>query len=106
MQTNGSIGCVEYAFAKQGGLQVADMIGTDGKKVVPGLAAFQTTWPLIATTYVVMYKNPDDKTSSQQAIKFFQHAFEHDVDAQALDYVPLTAAQKAEVNKVLSSITK
>ena len=48
-QTNGSIGYVEYAFAKQNDLQVADMIGKDGKKVSPGLKAFQTTgqWLLL-----------------------------------------------------------
>lgn len=97
MQTNGSIGYIEYAFAKQNGLKVADMIGTDGKKVVPGLAAFQTTWPLIATTYVVMYKNPEDKNASKEAIKFFEFSFNYDVTAETLDYVPLTKDQKQNV---------
>lgn len=99
-QTNGSIGYVEYAFAKQNKLTAADMIGTDGKKVVAGLAAFQSTWPMIATTYVVMYKNPDDKNASKEALKFFEYTFEHDVDAAALDYVPLTSAQKESVKKI------
>ena len=103
-QTNGSIGYVEYAFAKQNQLSVADMIGTNGKKVVPGLAAFQSTWPMVATSYIVMYKDPEDKAASKAAIDFFKYALENDTAAMALDYVPLTAAQKAEVKKITAEI--
>ena len=103
-QTNGSIGYVEYAFAKQNNLKVADMIGADGKKVSPGIKAFQTTWPMIATTYVVMYKNAEDKDASKQAIEFFKFTFTRDKDAEDLDYVPLNNNQKTEVNKILSQI--
>ena len=103
-QTNGSIGYVEYAFAKQNQLAVADMIGTNGKKVVAGLAAFQSTWPMVATSYIVMYKDPDDKSASSAAIDFFKYALEHDTEAQALDYVPLTSAQKSEVKKTWATI--
>jgi phosphate transport system substrate-binding protein len=103
-QTNGSIGYVEYAFAKQNDLQVADMIGTDGKKVSPGLKAFQTTWPMVATSYIVMYKQNDDAAAVVIAKKFFEFGLTHDKDAEALDYIPLTSAQKAEVKKILSQI--
>ena len=103
-QTNGSIGYVEYAFAKQNQLSVADMIGTNGKKVVPGLAAFQSTWPMVATSYIVMYKDPEDKAASKAAIDFFKYALENDTAAMALDYVPLTAAQKTEVKKITAEI--
>lgn len=103
-QTNGSIGYVEYAFAKQNGLQVADMIGTDSKKVSPGLKAFQTTWPMVATSYIVMFKESVDADAAKIAIKFFEYGLSHDKDAETLDYVPLTSAQKAEVNKIWSQI--
>ncbi len=103
-QTNGSIGYVEYAFAKQNDLQVADMIGTDGKKVSPGLKAFQSTWPMVATSYIVMHKQNDDAAAVAIAKKFFEYGLAHDKDAEALDYIPLTAAQKAEVKKTLSSV--
>jgi phosphate transport system substrate-binding protein len=103
-QTNGSIGYVEYAFAKQNNLQVADMIGTDGKKVSPGLKAFQTTWPMVATSYIVMHKQNDDAAAVAIAKKFFDYGLNHDKDAEALDYIPLTSAQKAEVKKILSQI--
>ena len=104
MQTNGSIGYVEYAFAKQNGLKVADMIGTDGKRVSPGIKAFQTTWPMVATTYVVMYKENEDKDAVKKAVEFFKFTFTRDKDAEDLDYVPLNETQKSEVNKILTSI--
>ena len=103
-QTNGSIGYVEYAFAKQNDLQVADMIGKDGKKVSPGLKAFQTTWPMVATSYIVMYKESADPEAAKIAIKFFEYGLAHDKEAEALDYIPLTAAQKAENKKIWSQI--
>jgi len=103
-QTNGSIGYVEYAYAKQNDLTTANMIGSDGKAVAPSLKAFQTTWPMVATSYIVMYKSPDDATASKEAIKFFEYGYANDKMAEELDYVPLTAAQKAETKKVWSSI--
>jgi len=103
-QTNGSIGYVEYAYAKQNDLTVANMIGSDGKSVAPSLKAFQTTWPMVATSYIVMYKEPGDSDASKAAIKFFEYGFANDKMAEELDYVPLTAAQKADVKKVWASI--
>jgi phosphate transport system substrate-binding protein len=102
--TNGSIGYVEYAFAKSNNLIWTKLVGSDGKPVEPSLKTFQSNWPMIATSYIVMYKTPDDKEASKDAIKFFTFAFDHDKDAEELDYVPLTAAQKADVKKVWSSI--
>jgi phosphate transport system substrate-binding protein len=102
--TNGSIGYVEYAFAKQNALSAADMIGTDGKKVSPNLKAFQTTWPMVATSYIVMYRESVDSKVAKEAIKFFEYAYSHDKEAQELDYVPLTAAQKADVKKIWATI--
>jgi len=104
LQTNGSIGYVEYAFAKQNNLTVADMIGTDGKKVSPGLKAFQTTWPMVATTYVVMYKENENKEAAKDAVKFFEFTLTRDKDAEDLDYIPLNAKQREEVKKIWAEI--
>lgn len=104
MQTKGAIGYVEYAFAKTNKLSVASMIGKNGKKVEPNLETFQTDWPLVATSYIVMYKNPDDKEKSKQAIKFFEYCLTRDEEAKVLDYVPLTKEQKEEVKKTLKTI--
>ena len=104
LQTNGSIGYVEYAFAKSNNLSWVKMTGADGKAVEPSLKSFQGTWPMIATSYIVMYKAPEDKKAAADAIKFFEYAFAHDKEAEALDYVPLTAAQKADVKKTFAQI--
>ena len=105
LQTNGSIGYVEYAFAKSNNIAWTKMIGADGKAVEPNLKSFQGTWPMIATSYIVMYKAPEDKKAAADAIKFFEFAFAHDKEAEALDYVPLTAAQKAEDKKIWATIS-
>jgi phosphate transport system substrate-binding protein len=104
MQTNGSIGYVEYAYAKQNNLTVADMIGKDGKKTSPNLKTFQSTWPMVATTYIILNKENDNKEATQAAIKFFEYGYDNDKDAEALDYVPLTTAQKAESKKAWSQV--
>lgn len=104
MMTNGSIGYVEYAYAKQNSLAVAKMIGTDGKPVGPSLKAFQTTWPMVATTYIIMHKEPEDKAAAAAALKFFDYGYANDRDAEALDYIPLTAAQKNDVRKIWADI--
>jgi phosphate transport system substrate-binding protein len=104
MQVNGSIGYVEYAFAKQNNITAADMIGSDGKKVSPGIKAFQGTWPMIAVTYVLMYVENPDPEATKIAKGFFEYTMDNDAVAEALDYVPLNAAQKAEVKKTLASI--
>jgi len=104
LQTDGSIGYVEYAYAKSNNLSWIGLIGTDGKPVEPSLNSFQGTWPMVATSYIVMYKAPEDKKAAADAIKFFEYAFANDKEAEALDYVPLTAAQKAEDRKTFAEI--
>ena len=48
------------------------------------------SWPITATTFALMYKNPPDAKATQDALKFFQWGFEKgDQLALGLDYVPL-----------------
>ncbi len=115
-QISGSIGYVEYAYAKQNHLSYTKMINKDGKAVEPTVEAFRAaaanadwtnaaksdfyvlfldnpgaaTWPITATTFVLMYKNPGDAAASTDALKFFKWGFEKgDKLALSLDYVPL-----------------
>jgi phosphate transport system substrate-binding protein len=113
-QTKGSIGYVEYAYAKQNKLTYTDMINKDGKAVAPEMASFQaaaagadwksvpgfgvilsdqagaTTWPLTAATFILMYKQPDDVGASAEALKFFDWAYSKgDKMAEDLDYIPM-----------------
>jgi len=115
-QLSGSIGYVEYAYAKQNHLSYTRMINKDGKTVEPTIETFKAgaagadwvgaakndfyvlfldspgaqSWPITATTFVLMYKNPADPKASQDALRFFQWGLEKgDNLAIGLDYVPL-----------------
>jgi phosphate transport system substrate-binding protein len=113
-QTKNSIGYVEYAYAKQNNLTYTAMVNKDGKTVQPATEAFlaaasnadwahapgyyliltdqpgEKTWPIMASTFVLMPKIPTDKAASAEAIKFFTFAFtKGDKMAEELDYVPM-----------------
>jgi phosphate transport system substrate-binding protein len=111
-QTVGSIGYVEYAYAKQNNLAWTDMTNSTGARVKPTMGAFQSaasnadftkvqdfyeiltnqpggeSWPITAATYMLMRKDyPADK--NKEILKFLDWAL-HDgqADAEKLDYVP------------------
>jgi len=113
-QTKGSIGYVEYAYAKQNNLTYASMVNAAGKNVKPTLAAFQAaasnadwtkepgfyqiltnqpgdaSWPITAATFILMYKQPTDKAAAAEALKFFAWAYDNgDQMAEGLDYIPM-----------------
>ena len=113
-QTKNSIGYVEYAYAKQNKLTYADMINAAGKRVSPTTPSFQaaaanadwanapgyyqiltnqkgdTSWPITAATFILMYGEPADKAASTEALKFFGWAFETgDKMAEDLDFIPM-----------------
>ncbi len=130
-QTKGSIGFVEYAYAKQNKLTFLDMINKDGKKVEPTVPAFQAaasnadwakapgfyviltdqpgaaSWPLTASTFIIMYKDPVDKAAAAEAIKFFGWAFEKGGKmAEDLDYIPMPASVVELVKKTWGEMKK
>jgi phosphate transport system substrate-binding protein len=115
-QTAGAIGYVEYAYAQQNHLKYARMLNKDGKIVEPSLATFGAagahadwsaaaqnnfyvilvdepgadSWPITATTYIIMYKQPVDPAASAATLKFFKWAYANGDDmAKSLVYVPL-----------------
>jgi phosphate transport system substrate-binding protein len=113
-QTRSSIGYVEYAYAKQNKLTYAAMVNKAGKTVQPALASFQAaasnadwatapgyyviltdqpgeqSWPVTASTFILMHKEPADKAASAEAVKFFKWAFARGGKmAEELDYIPM-----------------
>ncbi len=113
-QTAGSIGYVEYAYAKQNNLTYTDLINKEGKKVEPTDASFSAaaanadwssqpgygvilanqpgaeTWPMTAATWILVYKQPEDATATAEALKFFAWSYEKGGEMAAeLDYVPM-----------------
>jgi phosphate transport system substrate-binding protein len=114
VQTKGSIGYVEYAYAKQNKLTYANMINKEGKTVAPELKSFQAaaanadwasvpgfgvilteqpgagSWPITAATFILMQKVPVDLEASKGALKFFDWAYKNgDKMAEELDYIPM-----------------
>ena len=111
-QTVGSIGYVEYAYAKQSNLIWTDMVNMAGKRVQPSMAAFQSaasnadfskvqdfyliltnqsgaaSWPITAATYMLMRDDyPADKNKS--VLQFLDYALKQGAPAaEKLDYVP------------------
>jgi phosphate transport system substrate-binding protein len=115
-QTKGSIGYVEYAYAKQNKLTHTKMVNKDGKVVAPTSETFQaaaanadwksqpgygvilanepgaTSWPMTAATWILMYKQPQDPAASAEALKFFAWSFAKGGKmAEELDYIPMPA---------------
>ena len=96
-QIKGAIGYVEYAFAKDGGLATTKLNGVEG-----GLENFSNgSYELTAKTYIIFYK----EGANLEAVKFWEWALANgDKLAQDLDYVPLSAKEKAESVKILKSL--
>jgi len=94
-QTKGSIGYVEYAYAKQNKMTYTKMVNKDGKTIAPTGEAFQAaaanadwnsapgfglilanqpgaeSWPMTAATFILIPKQPPDPVSATEALKFF-----------------------------------
>ncbi len=96
-QIKGTIGYVEYAYAKQGNLVTTQLNGVAG-----GLENFANgKYELTAPTYVIFYKEGANK----EALKFWEWALANgDKLAQDLDYVPLTKAEKEVSRKIINSL--
>ncbi|BEV45407.1 phosphate ABC transporter substrate-binding protein PstS [Afipia carboxidovorans] len=130
-QTKNSIGYVEYAYAKQNKLTHVALINKAGKTVQPTIASFQaaaanadwahapgyyviltdqpgeTSWPITAATFILMYKEPADKAASAEAIKFFKWAFEKGGKmAEELDYIPMPDSVVKQIEKTWTSEIK
>jgi phosphate transport system substrate-binding protein len=130
-QTKNSIGYVEYAYAKQNKLTYAAMVNHAGKTVQPTVESFQAaasnadwakapgyyviltdepgdkSWPITASTFILMHKDATDKAASQEAIKFFKWAFaKGDKMAEELDYIPMPEAVVKLIEKTWTAEIK
>jgi phosphate transport system substrate-binding protein len=127
-QTDGAIGYVEYAFAKQNKMAYTLLTNKAGKTVAPSAESFQgaaanadwthadgyyliltdqdgaKSWPITGASFILVYKQPDDPVAVGEALKFFAWAFK-DGGAMAaeLDYVPLPTPLIAQVKATWAS---
>ncbi|AWV06867.1 phosphate ABC transporter substrate-binding protein PstS [Marilutibacter maris] len=113
-QIKGSIGYVELAYAIQNNMAYATLQNAAGNWVAPSAESFQAAaatadwantkdfhlvitnapgadaWPITATNFILMYKQPKDAKRSADAMAFFKWAFENgQAQASELHYVPL-----------------
>ena len=113
-QIKGSIGYVELAYATQNGMAYTAMQNAAGTFVQPSAASFQAAaatadwatakdfslvitnapgpdaWPIAATNFILMYKQPKDAKRSQDAFDFVKWALENgQPQADELHFVPL-----------------
>ena len=130
-QTKGSIGYVEYAYAKQNKLTHTKMVNKAGKTVQPTMDSFQAAaanadwksqpgygvilanqpgdaaWPMTAATWILIYKKPGDTASTGEALKFFAWSYGTGATmAKDLDYVPMPDNVVADVQKMWSAEIK
>jgi phosphate transport system substrate-binding protein len=129
-RVKGSIGYVEYAYAKKNNITYLQMLNKDGQYVAPSEKTFAAaaagadwfsvpgmgislveqkgaaSWPITGASFVLMYKEPANKAASKDVIKFFTWAFKDGQQlALDLDYVPLPdVLTKAIASKVWTQI--
>jgi phosphate transport system substrate-binding protein len=122
-----SIGYVEYAYVKQNKMTYALMQNSAGNFVVPDAATFKAAaagadwsksfyqiltnqpgkdaWPITSATFIIMYKTQEKPAEAVTALKFFDWAYKNgDKTADDLDYVPMPAVVKAQIEKAWGDI--
>ncbi|GAB3091177.1 phosphate ABC transporter substrate-binding protein PstS [Lysobacter terrae] len=121
-QIDGSLGYVELAYALQNKMSYTALQNAAGQFVLPSAATFSAAaasadwksaqdfhlvmtnatganaWPITATNFILMYKQPRDRKRSADTRAFFKWAFENgQAQAQSLDYVPLPPQLVAQI---------
>ena len=65
------------------------------------------SWPIAASSFVLMYKQPKDEARSKTALEFFKWALEKgQAQAKALDYVALPDALVKQIEAYWASTIK
>jgi phosphate transport system substrate-binding protein len=113
----GSIGYVEYAYAKQNKLTYTQLQNRDGQYVNPDEKSFQSaaagadwknapgfyeiltdepgkaSWPITGATFILMHKSQANAEKAKEVLKFFDWAYENgDKMALEMDYIPMPDA--------------
>ena len=126
----GSIGYVEYAYAKKNNMthlklqnKAGNFVDPDDRTFaaaadgadwfsVPGMGLsivdqkHPQAWPVSSASFIIMYREPKNKETSREVLKFFDWAFRNGKEmALELDYVPLPDSLTADIrSRVWSQI--
>jgi phosphate transport system substrate-binding protein len=110
----GALGYVEYAYAKRNRIAHLQLLNRAGRYVSPNEKSFAAaaagvdwfsvpgmgvsmvdadgadSWPISTASFILMHRQPADKTASAEVIRFFDWAFRNGKQMAAeLDYVAL-----------------
>jgi len=110
----GSIGYVEWAYAKKNRMQHTQLQNRDGAYLQPSDEAFMAaaaganwaatpgfavvltngagkqSWPITGASYILVHKTQPDAAKGKEVLKFFDWAYKNgDAAAAELDYVPM-----------------
>jgi phosphate transport system substrate-binding protein len=113
----GSIGYVEWAYAKKNRMAHTQLKNHDGQFLQPSDDAFKAAasnaawdktpgfavvltdqpgkaaWPITGVTFALMHKTQADAAKGKEVLGFFDWAFKNGAaDAEQLDYVPMPAS--------------
>ncbi|KAF1686379.1 phosphate ABC transporter substrate-binding protein PstS [Pseudoxanthomonas broegbernensis] len=130
-QIKGGIGYVELSYALQNKLSHASLKNAAGRFVQPGQESFaaaaasanwgaskdfhlvmtdapgEDAWPITATNFILMYRQPKNVAGSKNAKAFFQWVYANgDAQARQLDYVPLPDALVGQIEAYWSQNMK
>jgi phosphate transport system substrate-binding protein len=123
-QTPGSIGYVEYAYAKQNRMTYAQMQNKAGQWVQPDAKAFAAAaagaqwqsapgfyllllnqggagaWPITGATFILVHTKQESAQTGHDVLAFFDWCYKNgNGAAESLDYVPMPETVKAMVRK-------
>jgi phosphate transport system substrate-binding protein len=131
-QVGGSIGYVEYAYAKQTGMTTTQLQNKDGAWVKPSIDSFSaaaanadwkaslpsmymvlvnqpgaTSWPITGASFILVQKEQADAARAKAMFKFFDWGYTSGASsATQLDYVPIPQSVYSLVEKqVWSTVT-
>jgi phosphate transport system substrate-binding protein len=127
---NGSIGYVEYAYAKQNKLSHGQVQNKSGKfvnpdddtfkaaaasadwKSVPGMGVVLTdqagdaAWPITGASFILVHAKQEKPENGREVLRFFEWAFRNGQKMAAeLDYVPMPDATIKEIQGAWKQVT-
>ena len=130
-QISGGIGYVELSYALQNHMAYARLKNAAGNFVLPSDETFtaaaasadwtsakdfylvmtnapgENSWPITATNFILMYRQPKSAAGATQAKAFFKWVYANgDAQAKALDYVPLPDALVKQIEAYWSQSMK
>ena len=130
-QLPNSLGYVEYAYVMQNGMTYALLQNAAGNFVAPSADSFAAAastadwahaqdfnlvmtnaaganaYPIAASTFILVPRQPKDKAKSDAAIAFFKYALSNgQAQAKKLDYVPLPDALVQQIESYISTAVK